>query len=104
MSDTHEHPILPLRLYLGVFGLLMVLTAVTVWVAFYDLGFLNDVVAVSIACVKAVVVALFFMHLKYSARITWIVAAGGVIWLIILLTLALSDYLSRGFIPYPPAW
>ena len=104
MSDSHENHILPLKVYFSVFALLMVFTGLTVWVAFFDLGFMNDIVAVTIASVKAVVVALFFMHLKYSAKVTWVAAAGGVIWLVVLIALAMSDYASRGFIPAPEAW
>jgi cytochrome c oxidase subunit 4 len=83
--------------YFMVFGALMVLTAVTVAVAFVDLGFLNIVVAMSIAVTKAVLVILFFMHLRYGSHLTWIWAGASFFWLAILLSLTVSDYLSRGW-------
>jgi cytochrome c oxidase subunit IV len=83
-------------LYYLVFGALMVLTAVTVGVAYLDLGPLNDVVAMAIAVSKALLVILFFMHVRYSTRLVAITAVGGFFWLGILIVLTLSDYLSRG--------
>ena len=86
------------RLYYIVFGTLMVLTAVTVGAAFIDLGPANSVVALTIAVFKATLVVLFFMHVKYSTRLTWVVVASGFVWMLILFTLTLSDYLSRGWV------
>jgi cytochrome c oxidase subunit 4 len=76
----------------------MVLTAVTVAVAFLDLRFMNTVVALTIAVTKATLVVLFFMHLKYSTRLTWVVAGSGFVWLAIMFALTLSDYVSRGWV------
>ena len=92
-----EHVTSP-KAYLGVFLALMVLTAVTVYVAFLDLGALNDVVALSIAVLKASLVVLIFMHVRYSTPFTKLVVVSGVVWLIFLIVLTLSDYLTRGFI------
>jgi cytochrome c oxidase subunit IV len=64
-------------------------------VAFYDFGTWNPVIAMSIACFKATLVVLFFMHLRYSGHLTWIVAGSAVFWLGILFVLILSDYLWR---------
>ncbi len=86
------------RLYYVIFITLMVLTGVTVWVAFLDLKFMNTIVALTIAVTKATLVVLFFMHVKYSTRLTWVVAASGVVWLAIMVSLTLSDYLSRGWV------
>jgi cytochrome c oxidase subunit 4 len=86
------------RLYYLVFGALMVMTAVTVAVAFVDLRIFNTVVALGIAVTKATLVVLFFMHVKYGTRLTWVVAASGFIWMAILFALTLSDYLSRGWV------
>ena len=91
-----EH-IVPKRTYYLIFLMLMVLTAVTVGVAFVDLGPMNTVVALTIACTKATVVVLFFMHVKYSTRLTWAVVVGSVFWLGIMLVLTLSDYLTRSW-------
>jgi cytochrome c oxidase subunit 4 len=79
----------------AVFVSLLVLTALTTFVAYYDFGVVNPVVAMSIACLKATLVVLFFMHLRYSDRLTWIVGGAAVFWLGILLILILSDYLWR---------
>ena len=87
--------VVPIRTYLIVFAALMVGTYLTVQAAFIDLGPFNAAVALAIAVVKAVTVVLFFMHVKYSTRLTWAVVAGGVFWLGILLALTLSDYATR---------
>jgi cytochrome c oxidase subunit 4 len=86
------------RIYYVIFGSLMILTLVTVGVAFIDLRFMNTVVALTIAVLKATLVVLFFMHVKYSTRLTWVVAASGLVWLAIMFALTLSDYLSRGWV------
>jgi cytochrome c oxidase subunit 4 len=94
-----EH-ILPKRLYYTVFGLLMLCTYLTVQAAFIDLGVLNTVVALAIAVFKATIVVLFFMHVKYSTRLTWAVVLGSIFWLGILIVLTLSDYLTRRWLTY----
>jgi cytochrome c oxidase subunit 4 len=99
MSDH----ILPTRVYYVIFGILMVCTYVTVQVAFFDLGALNTIAALAIAVLKAVLVVLFFMHVKYSTRLTWAVVIGGVFWLGILLALTMSDYLTRPWRTYGSA-
>ena len=97
-----EH-IVPTRVYYTIFVILMICTALTVAVAYVDLGRiwgpLNTVVAIAIAVFKAVLVVLFFMHVKYSTRLTWAVIAGGVFWLLILLTI-IGDYLTRAWQPF----
>ena len=90
--------VLPARLYYGIFGILIALTALTIWVAFIDLGPLNDVVALAVAVTKALLVILFFMHVKYNTRLTWLVVIGGFFWLGILLVMTLGDYLTRGWV------
>ena len=90
--------IVPRKSYLAVFAALMVMTATTTAVAFTDLGPWNTVVALGIAFAKATLVALIFMHVKYSPRLTQVVVAGGLFWLAILLALTLSDFLSRGWL------
>jgi cytochrome c oxidase subunit 4 len=81
--------------YYAVFALLMALTAVTVAIAFVDLGALNTIAALAIAVTKATFVVLYFMHVRYSTRLTWLVVVGSVFWLGILLALTFSDYLTR---------
>lgn len=88
----------PKSMYYGVFGALMVGTALTVLVAFYDLGILNNVLMLGIAITKALLVVLFFMHVRWSTRLTWVVVASGFFWLLILFGLTMGDYLTRGWV------
>ena len=87
--------------YFGIFGLLMVLTALTVGAAFTDLGALNFPVAIAIAITKATVVILFFMHGKYASKLTQLFIGTSFFFLLILFGLTLTDYLSRGMRTYP---
>lgn len=87
--------------YILVTIALLVLTAATVGAAFIDLGLLNDVVALGIAASKAVLVALFFMHARYSSGITRLVIVGGLLFLGILLVGVMDDYVSRNWIRIP---
>jgi cytochrome c oxidase subunit 4 len=92
--------ILPKRIYYTIFAILLFCTYLTVQIAFLDLGALNTVAALAIATFKAALVILFFMHVKYSTRLTWAVVLGGIFWLGILLTLTMSDYLTRAWRTY----
>jgi cytochrome c oxidase subunit 4 len=92
----------PLRTYYIIFGSLMVLTAITVAVAFINLGALNFPVAIGIAILKATLVVLFFMHVKFSSRLTKLFVASGIFFLLVLFTLTLTDYVSRGWMTAPP--
>ena len=94
--DAHHVP--SLKLYFAVFGILMLGTALTVLVAFYDLGPLNNVMMLTIACVKALFVVLYFMHVRWGTRLTWVVAASGFVWLLIMFGFTLGDYLTRGWV------
>jgi cytochrome c oxidase subunit 4 len=76
---------------------LLILTATTCAVSFIDMGKMNTVVAVAIAFAKASLVALIFMHLRYSRRLMRVVVAAGLFWLGILIALTMSDYLTRGW-------
>ena len=86
----------PRRTYYAIYAILMVCTYLTWQVAYFDLGSLNTVAALGIAAFKAVLVALFFMHLRESPRVTSAVVVGGLFWLVILLGLTMTDYLTRG--------
>jgi cytochrome c oxidase subunit 4 len=91
--------VIALKVYYGVFAALLVLTLTTTGVAYVDLGGVwNVAVALTIAFIKALLVALFFMHLRYSSRLTWLFAGAGIFWLATLLDLTLSDYFTRGWI------
>jgi cytochrome c oxidase subunit IV len=91
----------PKGVYYAIFATLMVLTAITVGVAFINLGPFNFPVAISIAIVKATLVILYFMHVKYSSRLTKLVIGTGFFFLLVLFTLTLTDYLSRGWLTAP---
>jgi len=91
----------PKGMYYGIFAALMVLTGVTVAVAFVPLGAFNFPVAISIAITKATLVILFFMHAKYSSTLTKLFVGTAFFFLAILLGLTLTDYLSRGFQSFP---
>ena len=93
-----EH-IVPRKVYFAVFAALIVLTATTTAVSFLDLGPWNTVVALGIAFLKATLVVLFFMHVKYSPRLTQVTIAGGLLWLAIMILLTLSDFMTRGWLP-----
>jgi cytochrome c oxidase subunit IV len=93
-----EH-IIPKRTYYTIFAILMFCTYLTWQVAYFDLGAFNTIAALAIAAFKATLVVLFFMHVRYSTRLTWAVVTGGLFWLGILLVITMSDYLSRGWIP-----
>ena len=81
--------------YYIVFGALLVFTGTTVFAAFQDLGIFNAPVALAIATIKAVLVVLFFMHVKDSSRLTKITVTAGVFWLCILLGLTMTDFITR---------
>ena len=89
-----EHVSSP-KMYFAVFGGLMVLTVATWLVAQVDLGWANDVVALTIAVTKALLVILFFMHVRHSTRMTAITALSGFFWLAILILMTLNDYGTR---------
>lgn len=97
MSSTH---VVPKSTYYLIFTALMVFTAITVWVAFVDLGPLNSVVALAIAVTKATLVILYFMHVAYSPRLTKLVVVASVFWLAILLIMTMGDYLTRSWRTY----
>jgi cytochrome c oxidase subunit 4 len=90
-----SHPIVPPRVYLTVWALLLTLTAATVYIAGIDLGVLNVVVMLGIAATKAVLVILFFMHVRYASRLTWLVVASGFVWFGILVLFTMADVLTR---------
>jgi cytochrome c oxidase subunit 4 len=102
-ATPHSAPgryIVPTRVYYTIFGILMLCTYLTVQIAFLDLGVLNTVAALTIAVFKATLVVLFFMHVKYSTRLTWVVVVAALFWLGILLALTAGDYLTRGWRTY----
>lgn len=94
-----EH-IVSVRVYVTIFLALLVGTALTVLAAFYDFPWrFNTIVAMTIATAKATVVVLYFMHVRYSPRLVWVILASALFWMAILFSLTLSDYWTRGWIP-----
>ena len=87
----------PKSTYYAIFGALMALTALTVYVAYLHLGWLNFPVAITIALTKASLVVLFFMHVKYSSKLTKLLVASTFFFLASLFGLTMTDYLSRGW-------
>ena len=87
------------RGYFVVFVALLALTALTILVASVDLGALNTPLALLIAAVKALLVLLFFMHLKDAPGLLWVAAGAGVFWLGILIVLTMSDVATRAVLP-----
>lgn len=92
----------PKSVYYTIFGALMVLTAVTVAAAFVNLGNMNFVVALGIATLKATLVVLFFMHVKYSSRLTKLTVVTGLFFVGILMLETMVDYATRGWLPGGP--
>ena len=96
-----EHHIVPKRVYFLIFFALIVLTWVTAWISTIDLGAMNTVAALSIATFKASLVTLFFMHVFYGTRLTKLIVAAGVFWLILLLFITMFDIWTRGWMGVP---
>jgi cytochrome c oxidase subunit 4 len=94
-------PITSVRTYVSVFVALLILTAATVAVAYFDLGLLNTPVALGVAFFKASLVVIYFMGLRYNTPLTKTVAIAGFFWLIILFGITLSDYFTRGWLGVP---
>jgi len=93
MNSPH---VVSIKLYATIFGALLLLTMATAGAAFVDLGGeVNSIVALTIALVKTLLVLLFFMHVRYSSRLTWVFAGAGLFWLLIMMTLTMSDVLTR---------
>jgi len=93
--------VVPVKTYALILAILLSLTMITVRVAFMDLGVLNNIAALTIAVIKMVLVILYFMHLRHSSRLTWLVVAAGFVWLGILISLTMNDYVSRGWLGVP---
>lgn len=86
------------RNYILVFAALMVLTALTVYVAYFDFGAWNSIVAMGIAVAKATLVVLVFMHVRHSSPLTKLVVVGAMLWMVFMVALTLGDYFTRGLL------
>ena len=106
-QHDHEHHIVPPRIYLTILLALFVATGLTVWASYIDMGethitehltiFWNPVVALAIACTKMVLVVLFFMHVKYSSKLTKLTVIAGLFTFIALIGMTMTDYFSRAW-------
>ncbi len=100
MSQRTEH-VDSVATYAGVWVALLIATALTTAVAYIDLGPFSVVVALAIAAGKMLLVALFFMHVRHSPHLTRLVILGGLLWLGILMTLSMADFVTRGWLGVP---
>jgi cytochrome c oxidase subunit IV len=96
-NHNEQHHIVSPKVYLLIFGALLVGTAATVAASYVEMGPLNPIVALGIAVVKAVLVVLYFMHVKYSSKLTKLTVGAGVFTFFILIGMTLSDYMSRAW-------
>jgi cytochrome c oxidase subunit 4 len=92
-----EHHIVTPFQYTLVFATLLVFTGITVGAAYVDMGALNPVIALGIACIKACIVILFFMHAKYQSRLIKMTIGSGFFVFLVLITMTLTDYISRSW-------
>ena len=92
-----EHHIVTPKTYIIVFITLLVFTGITVGAAFVHLGIFNPIIALAIACTKAVIVILFFMHVFFQSKLIKMTVAAGFFTFMILITMTLSDYISRAW-------
>ena len=101
MSKGHTHVVTPVLTLFTVFGILFVLTILTVWVARHDYGFLNTPIALGIAVTKASLVIIYFMAVRYNTPLTKVVVVAGFFWLLIMFGLTMGDYLTRATLGVP---
>ena len=103
MSEQH-HQVTPIRVYLAVFLGLMSFTALTVFSAMQDLGWMNTPIALAIAGCKAFIVVWFFMEIRHARPLTQLVALAAVVWLTLLFIFTFSDFKSRNWVDRPGQW
>ena len=96
LHDNLDHIVSP-RIYLIVGSALLVLTGITVFASYLELGVFNPIVALFIAVVKASIVVLFFMHVKYSSKLTKLTVGAGLFTFLTLVGMTLADYFSRAW-------
>lgn len=100
MSDEIVEP----KLYIKVWAALLALLVATIVLAYVPIGPMHIVSAVGISFAKAILIVLFFMHVKYKRRLVWVFVSAGLFWLCILFALSLGDYLTRNRLPTPTLW
>lgn len=95
-EHAEPHIVTPMT-YTIIFGTLLAFTGITVGAAFVDLGIMNPVIALGIACIKATIVILFFMHVLYQSKLVKMTVAAGFFTFLVLITMTLTDYMSRAW-------
>ena len=100
-SEEHRQHVIPIGLYVGIWAILMFLTGLTVFVSFIELHDWNIVLALLIATIKGTLVVLFFMHWFYSSKLTKVTVIAAFFFLFLLLSLSMTDYLTRGWLTNP---
>ena len=93
--EEHAHHIVSPLVYVVILIALLIGTALTVWASFIDLGFWNPIIALAIATSKATLVVLFFMHVKYSTKLTKLTVGAAIFTFLTLISMTLADYISR---------
>lgn len=93
-----KQPTVSVRTYTLTFVALLALVLITSLIGFLDLGPFTMVIAITIATIKATFIACFFMHALYESKVVRVVIAGGVIWFLIMVSLTLGDYMTRGWV------
>jgi len=96
-QNEHVHTIVGPRVYTAILFALLLGTALTVWASFIDLGFWNPIIALAIATTKATLVVLYFMHVRYSSKLTMLTIGAGIFMFLTLISLTLADYISRAW-------
>ncbi len=95
--EAASHHIVSPKIYVSILFALLVGTAITVWASYVDLGIFNPILALAIACAKATLVVLFFMHVKYSSKLTKLTVFAGLFTFLTLIGMTMSDYISRAW-------
>jgi cytochrome c oxidase subunit 4 len=96
MEEAAHHVVSP-RIYVVIFLALLFFTALTVGASYVEMGIFNPIAAILIACIKAVIVVLFFMHVKYSSKLTKLTVFCGLFTFMALVGMTLADYISRAW-------
>lgn len=96
-EEEHEHHIVGPMVYFTIFIALLVGTAITIGASYLNLGPFNAALAIAIACTKATLVVLYFMHIKYSSKLMKLTVGAGVFTFLILVGMSMSDYISRAW-------
>jgi cytochrome c oxidase subunit IV len=96
MEEAQHHVVSPV-IYVVVFLSLLVFTGLTVGASYIEMGIFNPIAAIAIACIKAVIVVLFFMHVKYSSKLTKLTVVAGIFTFLTLISMTLADYISRAW-------